>query len=482
MLTVQELLDTRSLGLTGIAGLAGAHRLITWAHTVDLPDPWRWVSAGNLVMTTGIGLPRTPSQQVDWLERLAQTNASACVFALQAGAPKLSRPLLEAADRLMFPVLSASFDLEFVKLSHRVIESVLAEQRERFKASERLFQTYAEALRKAADLPGRMSILADSLGLVLRIEDTATNTCVVASHVPANPFTDTDAPGERVPVPGRARAELVIRRARSHAAEDPLLIRSLVGLLSVELERLMITRDEQRDDGAALFRSLIENETDFAFARPILEKRGLSGTLICLSITPGAAGTWPREAIHHAPGLRENPPLLLDGDALLALCPDRQEIIDALLLGLGAGTVIGASGPIATVTGLRESVRQARLAMTQAIELDARVLRYGDADANAMIAPKSLPEARALVARYLGRLIEHDRLHEIPLLHTLTRFLENDGNWKATAFDLGIHRQTLVYRLKLVERLTGLKPTGTSGTVKFWIALQAGRGANLLPN
>ncbi|MHA6882423.1 PucR family transcriptional regulator ligand-binding domain-containing protein [Ralstonia pseudosolanacearum] len=88
-MTVQELLDTDSLGLKGIAGLAGTHRLITWAHAVDLPDPWRWVSAGNLVMTTGTGIPRSSKDQADWLERLAQTNCSALVFAPQAGAPKL---------------------------------------------------------------------------------------------------------------------------------------------------------------------------------------------------------------------------------------------------------------------------------------------------------------------------------------------------------------------------------------------------------
>nr|WP_287815406.1 helix-turn-helix domain-containing protein [Pseudomonas sp.] len=66
------------------------------------------------------------------------------------------------------------------------------------------------------------------------------------------------------------------------------------------------------------------------------------------------------------------------------------------------------------------------------------------------------------------------------MLPTLSTFLSNDGNWKATAFDLGVHRQTLVYRLKLVEQLTGLKPTATQGIARFWIALQAGKNTGLL--
>lgn len=141
MITVQELLDTDSLGLSVVAGAAGSHRLINWAYTVDLPDPWRWVSAGNLVMTTGGGIPRAPEEQ--WLEHLAQTNCSALVVAPHVGAPKLTKRLLDTAERQIFPVLSASFELEFVRLSHHVIESVLQAQRESLKASERLFQTYA---------------------------------------------------------------------------------------------------------------------------------------------------------------------------------------------------------------------------------------------------------------------------------------------------------------------------------------------------
>jgi purine catabolism regulator len=59
------------------------------------------------------------------------------------------------------------------------------------------------------------------------------------------------------------------------------------------------------------------------------------------------------------------------------------------------------------------------------------------------------------------------------------KFLANDGNWKATAFDMGIHRQTLVYRIKQIEQLTGFKPTSTDGSARFWIALNAGKNANL---
>jgi sugar diacid utilization regulator len=45
--------------------------------------------------------------------------------------------------------------------------------------------------------------------------------------------------------------------------------------------------------------------------------------------------------------------------------------------------------------------------------------------------------------------------------------------------DLGVHRQTLVYRLRKAEQLTGLKPTSTRGAAMLWLALQAADSAHL---
>ncbi|HKS15372.1 MAG TPA: helix-turn-helix domain-containing protein, partial [Pseudomonas sp.] len=286
---------------------------------------------------------------------------------------------------------------------------------------------------------------------------------------------------ERIPIGGRARANLIIASHARRTLDDSMLVRSLAGLLGVELERLMIQRDQQREEGAALLRDMIDSTTEFTFARPMLERHGLAGTLVSLAILPGTNGPWSAEDIHHAPALHSAGPLLLsEKGLLLAVSRDEPALFEALRSNLGAGTMMGISGPIASATGLRESFRQARLALTQAQELEKAVLHYGEAHTGLIMAPRTLPEARALVGRYLGPLIEHDRVQGAALLPTLATFLENDGNWKTTAFDLGIHRQTLVYRLKLVEQLTGIKPTTTRGIARFWIAIQAGKNTQLI--
>ena len=57
-LTVGWLLSQAGLRLTLAAGSAGVDREIRWAHAIELGDPTPWLSGGELVLTTGMRLPR----------------------------------------------------------------------------------------------------------------------------------------------------------------------------------------------------------------------------------------------------------------------------------------------------------------------------------------------------------------------------------------------------------------------------------------
>lgn len=82
---------------------------------------------------------------------------------------------------------------------------------------------------------------------------------------------------------------------------------------------------------------------------------------------------------------------------------------------------------------------------------------------------------RQLVERTLGPVIAHDGAHGSELLATLETFLDNNRSWKRTAMELGVHRQTLVYRLTQIERLTGLKATSSAGIAVLWSAVESSR-------
>jgi purine catabolism regulator len=56
---------------------------------------------------------------------------------------------------------------------------------------------------------------------------------------------------------------------------------------------------------------------------------------------------------------------------------------------------------------------------------------------------------------------------------TLRTYLELDGSVGAVADRMGLHRNTVRYRLQQVSDLSGYDPSNTADRVQLWLALAA---------
>jgi PucR family transcriptional regulator, purine catabolism regulatory protein len=77
------------------------------------------------------------------------------------------------------------------------------------------------------------------------------------------------------------------------------------------------------------------------------------------------------------------------------------------------------------------------------------------------------------VSRILGPLIAYDAGHATDYLNTLRAVLEHDRSWQLAAQALHIHKQTLGYRIRKIEQLTGRGITRTEHLAEWWFALRA---------
>ncbi|SNR50934.1 hypothetical protein EYF88_10720 [Paracoccus sediminis] len=96
-------------------------------------------------------------------------------------------------------------------------------------------------------------------------------------------------------------------------------------------------------------------------------------------------------------------------------------------------------------------MRKARVVQGLECETGQEIHRYDTAGSASILASRTVAEARGLTARSLGSLINHDGANTLSLARTPDIFSRNDSGWKATAADLGIHWQTLVHRLRLIQ-------------------------------
>jgi hypothetical protein len=79
---------------------------------------------------------------------------------------------------------------------------------------------------------------------------------------------------------------------------------------------------------------------------------------------------------------------------------------------------------------------------------------------------------RSFRARLLGPLLAYDDRHRAELLPTLREFLACSGSWNVCAAKLYVHVNTVRYRIRRIEELTGRDLSSLDDQVDFYLALQ----------
>jgi hypothetical protein len=111
------------------------------------------------------------------------------------------------------------------------------------------------------------------------------------------------------------------------------------------------------------------------------------------------------------------------------------------------------------VAGLPRSYDQARRTVEAARRLgrEGRLLRFDDLGVHRLLLQVPDPEdARSFAREVLGRLATDSSERTVELVRTLARYFREDGSPQRTAKVLSVHPNTVGYRLRRAEELSGL--------------------------
>jgi len=86
-----------------------------------------------------------------------------------------------------------------------------------------------------------------------------------------------------------------------------------------------------------------------------------------------------------------------------------------------------------------------------------------------------LREIEKFVRQWLGVVADYDAGRGTELVLTLAEYLEHDGNHEAAATALGVHRNTVKYRLRRIRELTGYDSTVPDTLLHLQLATRAWR-------
>ncbi|PTA45945.1 PucR family transcriptional regulator [Micromonospora sp. RP3T] len=169
-----------------VAGDAGLDRPVRWVHVTEVPDIATLLGGGELVLTTGIGLPADDTGLRAFVGDLADVGVSGLVVELGrryvGGVPRV---MAAAAERRGLPLVELRRATPFVRITEAVHALIVDAQLTELRATEEIHQRFtelsvegaepAEVLRQAAELAGCPVVLENLSRQVLAYDPAGEN-------------------------------------------------------------------------------------------------------------------------------------------------------------------------------------------------------------------------------------------------------------------------------------------------------------------
>lgn len=480
--TLQWLLGRGFLALDYLEGPDPSTVEVRWAHSVELTDPSPWLAGGELVLTTGLHLPRSVAGRTDYVRRLAGAGAAALGFGVGLEYDEVPAAVRSACRDTGLPLLVVPLPTPFIAVIRAIADHEAEQQRAGLQDAVD-FQHHLTRTALEHGAPGLVEALGRRLGaavvaldrhrahvastgadagLVARVhQETADDAAAAARTLPLG--EDTALMLLRLVDGRRTCGWLAIRTEgeppRSH---QRLLIGQVASMLTLQLGRSA--------DIGSLYADLAGAAADAALAGVVAEpsplrRFGLGGPE---GVRVLAVGSHRDRVVTSAEladvleGMGRPHVTTTRGRRAVAVLPG--DLADADLVairrGFSAGgrldVVIGASTsqPLArAASGLAEAER----AVATAAATNRPVVSYGNLELDALLDDTAfLDRVVELTGGGLADLLDSDRAADRELLRTLRAYLEANGSWEAASRGLGVHRHTVRQRLARVNELTGL--------------------------
>jgi PucR family transcriptional regulator, purine catabolism regulatory protein len=501
--TVAEILRLPGLDLAPSAGSKGLNREIRWVHVSELEDPTPWLKGGELLLTTGMGVGRTPAKQRAYVERLAQARLAGLGFGLGFSHRRIPKAIQTAADRLAFPVFEVPYALPFIAITEAVFTRLVAEQYETLHRASEAQNAMTRAMLDDRGVDGIAEQVARAVkgwALLLDLHGLPLAATGRAARQRAEPvwaeLRDSRPSGsgfsltlvdrghhvwvQPVGAHGRVEAFLAVGKPDSLSQFDRAVASRALALFAIELAKTRAVAEAERRLRGDFFDALAGGSL-----RPVEVGKGLarygfarSEQVQVLAVEGGSPEdvAWAAEDVlsrsgagflisQHQGGLYVLLPAGLAGD------------LDTLRKELGSRVEVEVrigAGNVVEPADVGRSLREARYALEV-----CRLERWGSAGFENLGTYRlllSMVESdvlRAFADSLLARLDAYDAAQGGDLLRSLRAFLDHNARWETAAAELYVHRHTLRYRVRKIEELTGRDLDSSFDRMEFWLALRA---------
>lgn len=467
-----------------------------------------FVRAGELVMTTGIGLANA-GVLTGFVQDVARAGAAALAIAIGPHVTEIPTPVVMEAERLGLPLFEFPWELRFSEASERILAHVVERQHAWLRRSDEIHQLFTGIVLDGGDLKRLCRYIEQALSRPVRIVNRwAETTDAGADSLAGAQDAGWEARAVNVPISAEHRQLGSILIAGSDGLTE---LDAMIAAHAATAAALIMLMEQAAADGEARGQSELVVSILSGGAAPLRE---LERRAIGLGFDPGKpfvvlfmsfhspdvdeaglsdVGRW---AVGRALSARHLTALQAwDGVDATLMVPVERSSVPQVVRGMvddvgklarrhGASIEVDCGiGRIAPdLAAARDSYREAVTANRLGSKLHGHggTTEHGELGAypalhEALTSPGSSVAFADLHERYLGIAERYEQETGLPLLATLAMYFTQRGNVSATARELRINRQSLLYRLERFQALSDVDLSSPMDRFALELAVQMWR-------
>ncbi|WP_297234450.1 PucR family transcriptional regulator [uncultured Flavonifractor sp.] len=483
-----------------LAGHGCLERGVSGVNLSDTPEYYKWLSPGELMVTTCYSIRNDPAALADFVPTLASKGMSGLLLKPGTYLGEVPPVMLASALQLDFPLVELPESVRFSDITKAISDELIRRQTALLRSTLTVNEMLTRTIVEGANLDEIAHMVSDLTGSSVLILDSINN---------RRTYCLTEADGARfAELTEEKLCRDLIAGARMHVLEvgghsfgflyiynsDPGYEELDYGIMAQVLQAipLEIARERTvRERGDQHFNEFLLHllsdpisDEHLEMARAAAYGLDLTQNHIVLRarITErpggesGYAGVFQRTLLVNDIRttlsnlgfilyfLNSSDEFLmvmstsLESRNLSPIVDRLPELIDHLMEGY-AGLLItaGCGRPHSGLTGLIQSDKEARMALRAALSRGEGLTCFDNLGLLRLIYTNEPDrEIDAFIQETLGKLLDRDQAKGAELFHTLETYFQCYGNLKRMSEEMYAHYNTIVYRLKSIREITGL--------------------------
>lgn len=483
--------------------------LVSGVNLTDTPDYYNWISEGQLLVTTCYAIHKNKKAIAEFIPRLSKAALTGVCIKPSRFLGKTPDVMVSQALDLGFPLIELPSEVSFSEITKAVSDELLRRRTEMLRNSlavnQMLTRTITEGatLREIADtvsgLTGGSTLIIDSVNdrRAYSLSSSDSALCRGRSADEICRLITGDVKPNRLSIGEKTFGLLYLCGEGVPGGIGDDLLDQVIQTIPLEISRESSVRESENRNFTEFFLHLLSDRImDEAWEQSRAEAFGLKlseNHIIIRARIPVRSGAgesysvlFQKAAFSH--DLREMFKKLgadlrvikIDKDYLLLASgidkdsfPTLIHETDALLADHPSFAVAaGFSRLHSGISGLAQSDWEARVALKAAGARGKGVQRFDRLGILRLIYSENpASEASSFIAETLGDLSKPDFPHRDELLQTLTCYFRDFGNQRKIAEDMYLHYNTVVYRLKNIQKITGLDLRDPDNRMQMELAL-----------